>query len=120
MLKEFSNWANKEKISAQIIFETAIEVSNGLHDGDLGSGCYKKRIAAKGKGKRGGARTILSYKINDFIIFLYAYAKNKKANLTSKEQKALKFYSKNVLMRLTENDLLTLISNNEIIEVSYE
>ncbi len=120
MLKEFANWASKEKISAQTILEAAIEVSNGLYDGDLGSGCYKKRIAAKGKGKRGGARTILSYKINNFAIFIYAYTKNKKSDLTPKEQKALKLYSKNVLMRLTENDLLTLINNNEIVEVNYE
>ena len=120
MLKDFANWVNKEKITTQAILEAAIEVSNGLHDGDLGSGCYKKRIAAKGKGKRGGARTILSYKVNNFTAFIYAYAKNKKSNLTPKEQKALKLYSKNVLMRLTENDLLTLINNNEIVEVNHE
>ncbi|MCF6807752.1 type II toxin-antitoxin system RelE/ParE family toxin [Thiotrichales bacterium 19S9-12] len=117
MLQAFYKWAKKEKIEDEVLVNAAIEVTSGLHDGDLGSGCFKKRIAAKGKGKRGGARTILSYKVGDRVIYIYAYAKNEKATLTSQEQKALKAYSKDVLMKLNEKDIDLLISKRELKEV---
>ncbi|MBK2125248.1 type II toxin-antitoxin system RelE/ParE family toxin [Fangia hongkongensis] len=107
----------KEKITNDILLNTASEVINGLHDGDLGAHCYKKRLAIKGKGKRSGARTIVSYRINDFLIYVYAYAKNQKSNLSPKEQKALKLYSKEVLMKLSADSIKRLINERQLIEV---
>ncbi|MCF6777886.1 type II toxin-antitoxin system RelE/ParE family toxin [Thiotrichales bacterium 19X7-9] len=117
MLQAFYKWAKKESIEDETLINAAIEVSSGLHDGELGAGCFKKRIAAKGKGKRGGARTILSYKVDDRVIYIYAYAKNEKENLTPQEQKVLKAYSKDVLMKLNNKDIDLLISKGEIKEV---
>ncbi|MBK2027413.1 type II toxin-antitoxin system RelE/ParE family toxin [Allofrancisella guangzhouensis] len=117
LLPDFAKWAKKEKVTYKDLSKTADEVVNGLHDGDLGAGCYKKRIAIKGKGKRSGARTIVSYKIDNFVIYIYAYAKNDKSNLTPSEQTALKMYSKEVLMKLTAKDIEKLLSNDELIEV---
>ncbi|WP_018299346.1 type II toxin-antitoxin system RelE/ParE family toxin [Fangia hongkongensis] len=117
MLPEFAKWVEKEKITNDILLNTASEVINGLHDGDLGAHCYKKRLAIKGKGKRSGARTIVSYRINDFLIYVYAYAKNQKSNLSPKEQKALKLYSKEVLMKLSADSIKRLINERQLIEV---
>ena len=53
-------------------------------------GIRKVRIAASGRGKRGGARVIYYY--HSATIPLYAlavYAKNEKSDLTSGEKKAL-------------------------------
>ena len=105
LLPDFAKWAKKEKVTYSDLNKTAKEVVNGLHDGDLGANCYKKRIASKGKGKRSGARTILSYKIENFVIYIFAYAKNVKSTLTPNEQIALKMYSKEVLMKLTPKDI---------------
>ena len=117
LLPNFEKWAKKEKVTYSDLNKTAYEVVRGLHDGDLGSGCYKKRISINSRGKRSGARTIISYKIDNFIIYIYAYAKNAKSTLTPAEQTALKSYSKNILMKLTTSNIQKMLNNNELIEV---
>jgi len=120
MIREFEKWSKKEMLRDIILYDTALEVSKGLHDGDLGSGCFKKRIAIKGKGKRSGARTILTFKINHFVIYIYAYSKNEKNNLSPKEQRAIKLFSKDVLMNLTGSDIDKMINNGELKEIENE
>jgi hypothetical protein len=117
LLPYFAKWAKKEKITYSDLNKIANEVVNGLHDGDLGASYYKKRIAIKSKGKKSGARTIISYKIDNFVIYIYAYAKNTKNSLTPSEQNTLKIYSKEVLMKLTTKDIEKLLNNDELIEV---
>jgi mRNA-degrading endonuclease RelE of RelBE toxin-antitoxin system len=55
---------------------------------NLGNNCYKIRlaIAAKGKGKSGGARVITNFVIADATVYLLSiYDKSEKENLTDKE-----------------------------------
>ncbi|STX52141.1 Uncharacterized protein conserved in bacteria [Legionella busanensis] len=65
-------------------------MNKGLFDANLGGNVYKKRIPLDNKGKRGGARTIVAFRFNNKAFFIYSFAKNKKANITDKELKALK------------------------------
>lgn len=62
--------------------------------GDLieGTGGLRKiRVAAKGHGKRGGARVIYYHFVSrDNIALLMIYAKSEQRDLTSAERKALK------------------------------
>ncbi len=54
-------------------------------------GCRKLRIAAKGKGSRGGARVVYFHRSNaGEILLLDLYAKSDKTNLSSAELKILK------------------------------
>jgi Protein of unknown function (DUF1044). len=54
-------------------------------------GLRKVRMAAKGHGKRGGARLIYYYFASaSQIAFLLAYAKNQSENLTASQKKTLK------------------------------
>jgi len=57
-----------------------------------GSGGIRKiRVAAKGHGKRGGARVIYYWAVTENQIFmLLAYAKNERENLTNEQLKILK------------------------------
>jgi len=56
-----------------------------------GGGIRKVRVAAKGHGKRGGARIIYYWAVSDSQIFmLLAYAKNERENLTREQIKVLK------------------------------
>ncbi len=53
-------------------------------------GLRKIRMAAKGKGKRGGARVIYYYFVAaDRLAMLFAYPKDKKDDLTAKEKRVL-------------------------------
>jgi len=53
----FAKWAKKEGLLDRALKEAIDEISSGLFDAALGAGLYKKRIARKGQGKRGGYRT---------------------------------------------------------------
>ena len=54
-------------------------------------GLRKVRWSAKGKGRRGGVRTIYLYLVEQsHIHFLTVYAKNEMSDLTAKENKILK------------------------------
>lgn len=70
------------------------ELAKDPEAGDVipGTGGLRKiRMAAKGHGKRGGARVIYYYFTSDaHIALLLAYAKNEAVDLTASQKKALK------------------------------
>jgi hypothetical protein len=60
------------------------------------NGLRKIRVAASGRGKRGGARVIYYHFVNQSqIALLLAYPKNEQDNLTPDQQKALAAIVKN-------------------------
>ena len=48
-------------------------MNQGGYEANLGSNFYKKRISVGHKGKSGGVRTILAFKVNDKAFFMYAF-----------------------------------------------
>ncbi len=85
------------------------------------SGClFKKRLARKGSGKRGGYRVILGYKKpnSERIIFLYAFAKSDRANLSVKEEAALSLAAESFLSA-TDRQINELLTNDLIWEVQH-
>jgi hypothetical protein len=83
-----------ESIGAAGIEAVAIYLIDRPDAGDVipGSGGARKlRWAAKGKGKRGGARIIYLYVVTAGRIYLIrCYAKNVQTDLTSEEKKELR------------------------------
>jgi hypothetical protein len=77
----FQRWAVKENISDKILNKAIEEFVEGLYEAKLGKGLYKKRIPHKGKGKRGGARSILFYLTGKVLIFCIGYPKNVQEDL---------------------------------------
>ena len=81
-------------IGADGIESLAVYLMNRPDAGDMipGSGGVRKlRWAAKGKGKRGGARIIYLYVVIAGRIYLIrCYAKNVKTDLTADEKKSLR------------------------------
>jgi hypothetical protein len=81
-------------IGADGIEELAVYLIDHPNAGDViqGSGGVRKlRWAAKGKGKRGGARIIYVYVVVAARIYLMrCYAKNVKTDLTADEKKQLR------------------------------
>jgi putative component of toxin-antitoxin plasmid stabilization module len=93
---EFIRFASFEKSASNIFLETDILelelfLSEHPEAGDLiphGRGLRKLRRAAKGHGKRGGARVIYYHVVADSIILLIcAYAKNEQGDLTPDQLK---------------------------------
>ena len=72
-------------------------MESGLIDAALGGQVVKKRVALPGRGKRGGARTLVALKQRDKAFFIYGFAKNERANISTAELKALKLLAKELL-----------------------
>lgn len=92
------------------------ELEIGLIDAELGGYVIKKRVALQGRGKRGGARTLLAYQQGNKAFFVYGFAKNERANISDKELKALKLLAIQ-LLGYTNPTLIKAIKAGELIEV---
>ena len=83
----------------------------------LGAGLYKLRVASSGgKGKSGGARTILAVKKGQRLIWLHLFAKNDKGNVTTGELKKLKMLA-DILLGLSDVEIDKLVKSGELLEV---
>ena len=61
----FHRWAADEKLSDETLKQAVDEISNGLVDANLGGSVYKKRVAIQGRGKSGGVRTLIAFRVED-------------------------------------------------------
>lgn len=114
--KEFCSLTKKDRLSDQDLIVACDEMQKGLVDADLGGALYKKRVAISGKGKRSGYRTILGAVIGKKYFFLYAFAKNKRANITKKEQVALRELAQ-IFIGFSPAELESLIATEELVKV---
>jgi hypothetical protein len=114
--KWFAHWADKEGLSPQVFCAAVAEISQGLVDANLGGHVVKKRVALGGRGKSGGVRTLLAFKINDKAFFMYGFAKNQQSNITDKELKALKLLAAK-LLAYDSRQLAVAIAAQELYEV---
>lgn len=114
--KAFTKWAEKEDLSDDALQIAVDEMERGLIDADLGGHVVKKRVAVGGRGKRGGVRTLLAYKSRDKAFFIYGFAKNARATVSTDELKALKHLAKE-LMNYSDKTLTKAIQHGALIEV---
>jgi hypothetical protein len=83
--KHFDKWAKKSHLTDFELVKASKEFENGLYAANLGGGVFKIRIAGESKGKSSGHRTILAYKKNELLIFLYGFSKNERDNISKQE-----------------------------------
>ncbi|WP_128290762.1 MULTISPECIES: type II toxin-antitoxin system RelE/ParE family toxin [Afifella] len=88
--KWFARFARNEAIEDEVLCATVAYLERGLIDADLGGGVIKQRLARPQGGKSGGFRTILLFRCGDRAIFVYAFAKSRRANLRRDEVVAFK------------------------------
>jgi len=112
----FHGWVAKEGLSDAALCEAAAELEQGLADA-LGGCVYKKRIALPGRGKRGGARTLIAYRSGQAVFFMYGFPKNERANIESEELKALRLLAKE-LLGYSPQQLTKAVESGELIEVN--
>ena len=93
----FRRWMRKTDLTDRALSDAVVEMTLGLIDADLGGGVVKKRVALPGKGKSGGARTLLATNKGDRWFFVYGFAKNDRENIGPKELEALQLYAADLL-----------------------
>jgi hypothetical protein len=114
--KWFANWATREGLTSRALWASVEEIDQGLVDANLGGYVVKKRVALDGRGKRGGARTLLAFKRGDKAFFLYGFAKNQQDNITANELKTLKLLAAE-LLSYTSQQLAAAVAAQELHEV---
>jgi hypothetical protein len=92
---------------------------SGLIDADLGGNVYKKRVAIPGRGKRGGARTILGSNLGDRWFFVFGFQKNDRATIDPRELAALQKLSA-ALLALDVTLLDRALAAGELTEICHE
>lgn len=112
----FAKFAAKERISDATLADAVHRAESGLIDADLGSGLLKQRIARQGGGKSGGYRSILIFRSGERAIFVFAFAKSNKANLSAAE---LKVYRRaaGIMLELDEGQIETEVEAGRLVEV---
>ena len=117
--KSFGRFADKAPITDPALREAVAEIERGLHDGDLGGGVFKKRIARAGAGKSGGFRTIVLYKVAQLAIFVFGFAKSDRDNIDDNEKEAFKKLAKEMLA-YDDEALEKVVDSGVLIEVKEE
>ena len=118
--KWFARWTRVEDISDSVLLQAAAEIVAGQVEADLGGYLFKKRLAREGSGKRGSYRVLLGYQRPNMerIIFLYAFAKNAKANISDKEKEALSLVAE-AFISATDAQVAWLLKEGALVEVQH-
>jgi hypothetical protein len=98
----FSRWMRKTDLTEKALCTAIAEMMLGLIDGDLGGGIIKKRIGLAGRGKRGGARTLVASNKGNRWFFVFGFEKNDRANISADELEALQGLARELLARTNQ------------------
>ena len=90
-----------------------------LVDAELGGHVYKKRVPMPGRGKRGGARTILGSNLGHRWFFLFGFEKNERAAIEERELATLQKLAAS-LLALDAPLLDRSVVEGESMEICYE
>jgi hypothetical protein len=73
--RNFARWMRKTELTEKVLRAAVVEMEQGLIDADLGGGVVKKRVALPGRGKSGGARTLVATNKGIRWFFLFGFEK---------------------------------------------
>lgn len=93
----------KTTLTDSVLCKAVEEMESGLIDADLGGGLIKKRVALPGRGKSGGARTLIATNKSDRWFFVFGFEKNEMENIEPAELNALKAYAPRLLQNISDH-----------------
>ncbi len=114
--KQFTRFSTKEGISDSKLCEAVKDIEAGKIDADYGGGVIKQRIARFNKGKSGGYRVVILYRLGDKAFFVYGFPKSKRGNINEAEERGLKKLAK-VTFAFSDNEIAKLVETGEYKEV---
>jgi hypothetical protein len=112
----FAREAEKLGLTDAELCAAVREIDGGLIDAHLGGELIKKRVASGTKGKRGGFRTVITWRQGQRCFFLHVFGKGEKANITDPEAKALKAFGRG-LIAMSEAALDIAVTSGRLREV---
>ncbi|AOK03063.1 type II toxin-antitoxin system RelE/ParE family toxin [Burkholderia sp. AU28942] len=116
--RHFQRWMRKSRLTDAALCEAVEEMIAGLIDADLGGGVVKKRIGLSGRGKRGGARTLLATNKGTRWFFVFGFEKNERSNISDSELDALQSLAADLLAR-TSGQLDLAVADGTLQEICH-
>ena len=114
--KAFNSWVKDNGLTDDQLRQAINEIGNGLYEASLGGKIFKKRVALGGRGKSGGARTIVAFRAAKHAFFLYGYSKNVRSNISTQEEGALRKLAR-IYFGFSDDQLTRAVESGELIEV---
>jgi hypothetical protein len=116
--RHFGRWSRKSGLADRALCQAVDEMASGLIDADLGGGLVKKRIGLPGRGKRGGARTLVATNKGSRWFFVFGFEKNERANIGDEDLEALQDLAVDLLAR-TPAQLNTAVADGTLQEICH-
>ena len=117
--RSFDRWLRKTELTDALLCAAVAEMEQGLVDANLGGGVIKKRIAVPGRGKSGGARTLLATNHKNRWFFVFGFEKNVRANISDNELEALQDIAAD-LLALGSTQLNTAVTEGKLLEICHD
>ncbi len=114
----FARFARHEEITDKDLREAIKRAERGLIDADLGGGLIKQRVARPGKGRSGGYRVIVAYRIKERAVFLLGFAKSELDNIDANELQSLRRFAEKWLTANTMT-LRKALDDSSLQDVEY-
>jgi hypothetical protein len=114
--RHFARWVRKTGLSNSVLWSAVMEMEQGLIDADLGGGVVKKRVALPGRGKSGGARTLVATNKGSRWFFVYGFEKSVRSSIGDKELEALQEIASD-LLNLTATQLDSAVADKTLEEI---
>ncbi len=109
----------KTELTDSALCNAVAEMAQGLIDADLGGGVVKKRVGLAGRGKRGGARTLVATNKGNRWFFVFGFEKNDRANIADDELEALQDLAEQLLAR-TVRQLDEAVKDSSLQEICHD
>lgn len=113
--RTLARFTRQHGISDAALVEAVERAEQGLIDADLGGKIIKQRVARPGQGRRGGFRMLIGFG-PDRAVYLFAFAKNERENISNGELLSLREIA-NSFLGATKEKIDQALSDGTLIEV---
>ena len=114
--RHFVRWMRKTELTDAALCLAVQEMVDGLIDAELGGHVVKKRVALPGRGKSGGARTLVATQKGSRWFFVFGFEKNERANISPAELEALQVLAAD-LLALSGDQLNRAVEDSALEEI---
>lgn len=113
--KTLARFTRQHGISDASLVESVQRAMQGLMDADLGGQVIKQRVARPGQGKRVGFRMLIGFG-PDRAVYLFAFAKNERENISNGELLSLREIAATFL-KASKEEIAKALTDGNLIEV---
>ena len=113
--RTLAKFTRQHGIGDASLVEAIERAKRGLIDAELGGRIIKQRVARPGQGKRGGFRMLIGFG-SDRAVYLFAFAKNERENISNSELLTLREIAASVL-RASKEEINKALNDGTLIEV---